>query len=155
VEENKQRYAKSIKLEFCHLNDCFEVYGDMNRISQVISNLIDNAIKFISKEGRITITVEKKKSNIASDNDAMVVVSVKDTGAGIHPEIIPLLFSKFATKSATGTGLGLYISKSIIESHGGKIWAQNNEDGNGSTFSFSLPTANLKVLEILPYQKDL
>ena len=127
----------------------------MNRISQVISNLIDNAIKFISKEGRITITVEKKKSNIASDNDAMVVVSVKDTGAGIHPEIIPLLFSKFATKSATGTGLGLYISKSIIESHGGKIWAQNNEDGNGSTFSFSLPTANLKVLEILPYQKDL
>jgi signal transduction histidine kinase len=69
-------------------------------------------------------------------------VSVKDTGSGIDPEIMPRLFTKFATKSDTGTGLGLglYISKSIVEDHGGRIWAENNKDGEkGSTFYFSLP----------------
>jgi two-component system, OmpR family, sensor histidine kinase VicK len=64
---------------------------------------------------------------------------VKNSGAGIDPEILPRLFSKFATKSDKGTGLGLFISKSIIEAHGGKIWAENGVDGKGATFSFSLP----------------
>jgi signal transduction histidine kinase len=68
-----------------------------------------------------------------------VIVSMKDTGTGIDPEILPRLFTKFASKSSKGTGLGLFISKSIIEGHGGKIWAQNNSDGKGATFSFSLP----------------
>jgi signal transduction histidine kinase len=67
------------------------------------------------------------------------VISVKDTGQGIDPEILPKLFTKFATKSQTGTGLGLFISKSIVESYGGKIWAENNKDTKGATFSFSLP----------------
>ena len=68
-----------------------------------------------------------------------VVISVKDTGTGIDPEILPRLFTKFATKSFAGTGLGLYISKSIVEAHGGKIGAENNSDGRGATFAFSLP----------------
>jgi signal transduction histidine kinase len=64
---------------------------------------------------------------------------VKDTGTGIDPEIMPRLFSKFVTKSDTGSGLGLFISKNIIEAHGGRIWAINNDDGKGATFAFSLP----------------
>ena len=75
----------------------------------------------------------------------LILVSVRDTGAGIDPEILSRLFTKFATKSFEGTGLGLYISKSIVEAHGGKIWAQNNPDGNGATFSFSLPAKNNNV----------
>lgn len=64
---------------------------------------------------------------------------MKDTGYGIHSDIMPRLFAKFTTRSNTGTGLGLYISKNIIEAHGGRIWAENNSDGKGATFSFSLP----------------
>jgi signal transduction histidine kinase len=71
-----------------------------------------------------------------------VVVSVKDRGTGIDPEILPRLFERFASKSFSGTGLGLFISKSIVEAHGGKIWAENNTDGKGATFSFSLPLAH-------------
>ncbi|HEX6029173.1 MAG TPA: HAMP domain-containing sensor histidine kinase [Nitrososphaeraceae archaeon] len=67
---------------------------------------------------------------------------MKGPGTGINPELLPRLFSKFATKSFSGTGLGLFISKRIIEAHGGRIWAQNNHDGRGSTFSFSLPINN-------------
>jgi signal transduction histidine kinase len=73
------------------------------------------------------------------ENEGKAVVAVKDTGTGIDAEILPRLFEKFATKSEQGTGLGLYISKAIIEAHGGKIWAKNNSDGKGATFSFSLP----------------
>ncbi len=149
--------AKSIKFVYAHLNDNdddgFEVYGDINRIGQVISNLIENSVKFISIGGTISITAEKKKSDIVSDTNDLVVVNVKDTGAGIHPEIMALLFSKFATRSTTGTGLGLYISKNIVEAHGGKMWAQNNGDGNGATFSFSFPSPKLKALEMPQYQK--
>ena len=76
-------------------------------------------------------------ANTKNDND--LEISVKDTGAGIKPEILPRLFTKFATTSHVGTGLGLYISKSIVEAHGGKIWAENNTDGKGASFSFSLP----------------
>ena len=67
-----------------------------------------------------------------------VLAMVQDTGSGIDPEIFPQLFSKFATKSEQGTGLGLYISKKIVEATGGKIWAENNTDGRGSTFYFTL-----------------
>ncbi|MDR4489451.1 MAG: HAMP domain-containing sensor histidine kinase [Candidatus Nitrosocosmicus sp.] len=106
--------------------------ADKTRISQVISNLLNNAIKF-TEEGVIKILVEKKS------DEQKVVVSIKDTGSGIDSSIVNHLFSKFVTKSKGGTGLGLYISKKIIEAHGGKLWAKNNEDGVGSTFSFSLP----------------
>jgi signal transduction histidine kinase len=92
--------------------------------------LVRNAIKF-TKEGDILIVVRK--------DDSRVIVSVKDTGSGIDPEIEPRLFSKFASKSFEGTGLGLFICKSIIEAHDGKIWAENNADGKGATFSFIIP----------------
>lgn len=76
---------------------------------------------------------------MTEEENNQVIVSVKDTGEGIDPEILQKLFTKFATKSHTGTGLGLFISKSIVEAHGGKIWAENNKDGKGATFYFSLP----------------
>ena len=106
------------------------VEADKGRITQVISNLLNNAVKF-TKEGVISV--------IAQRRDSQVVVSIKDSGQGIDSEISPRLFSKFATKSETGTGLGLFISKSIVEAHNGKIWAVNNADGKGATFTFSIP----------------
>jgi two-component system, OmpR family, sensor histidine kinase VicK len=105
------------------------VYADKGRIIQVISNLISNAFNF-TKKGFVTITKRIE--------DGSVVVSVRDTGSGIDPQILPRLFTKFTTRSERGTGLGLYICKKIIEAHGGKIWGQNNVD-QGATFSFSLP----------------
>jgi two-component system, OmpR family, sensor histidine kinase VicK len=106
------------------------VEADKFRLTQVISNLLNNAIKFTLK-GHITISTEK------TDSDA--IIRVKDTGSGIDPEIYPRLFSKFASKSYQGTGLGLFISKSIVEAHGGKIWVENNKNENGVTFIFTLP----------------
>jgi two-component system sensor histidine kinase VicK len=117
-------------------DDPISIEADRERIMQVLYNLLHNAIKF-TEQGIISVTVERKKKH--EDEDDAIVVSVKDSGSGIHPEMTPKLFSKFATKSFSGTGLGLYISKSIIEAHGGKIWAENNPDGKGATFSFSLP----------------
>ncbi|MFL6348699.1 MAG: ATP-binding protein [Nitrososphaeraceae archaeon] len=113
----------------------YTIQADKGRLNQVMSNLISNAIKF-TEEGSIIITSKKE------ENENKVIVSVKDSGIGIHPEILPRLFQKFATKSYQGTGLGLYISKSILEAHGGKMWAENNPDGKGATFSFSLPNVN-------------
>lgn len=107
------------------------VYADKSRLSQVILNLLGNALKF-TKEGTIQIAVEKATE---------VIVSIRDTGCGIDPEIMPRLFTKFASKSVKGTGLGLYISKNIIEAHGGRMWAENNQDGKGATFIFTLPLA--------------
>jgi signal transduction histidine kinase len=107
------------------------VEADKARISQVISNLLNNAVKFTPEEGGII-------SVIVDNYDEKVIVRIKDTGIGIAPEIMPRLFTKFATKSEKGTGLGLFISKSIIETHGGNIWAENNADGKGATFYFSL-----------------
>jgi two-component system, OmpR family, sensor histidine kinase VicK len=113
------------------------IKADRIRLSQVISNLLDNAIKFTKEEGTISVVVEKKKDS--NNNKEVVIVSIKDTGSGIDSDIFPRLFEKFVSKSSRGTGLGLFISKSIIEDHGGKIWAENNSDGKGATFAFSLP----------------
>jgi signal transduction histidine kinase len=113
-----------------HNNSIIE--ADRHRIAQVISNLIDNAIKFTREGGTVSINIEK-------ENNSWIIVSVKDSGIGIDPEIMPLLFTKFTSKSLEGTGLGLFISKGIIEAHGGRIWAENNIDRIGATFSFSLP----------------
>ena len=131
-----------IKLQY-HLPQEIFIDADKGRISQVIHNLLDNAIKF-TNVGVISINAQIKNRDKNDDNDdEQLVVSVKDAGSGIDPEIMPKLFTKFATKSGTGSGsglgLGLYISKSIVEAHGGKIWAENNKDVKGSTFYFSLP----------------
>ena len=93
--------------------------------------MLNNAIKFTDKGGEISLKIEKDAQQ--------VIVSVKDNGQGINPEIYARLFTKFATNSSVGTGLGLYISKSIVEAHGGKMWAKNNRNGRGATFSFVLP----------------
>jgi signal transduction histidine kinase len=120
----------------------FPVYADRNRLTQVISNLLNNALKFTS-EGYVTITAEKKKTdNNSTKNSSVAVVNVCDSGSGVDPEMMPKLFTKFSSKSFSGTGLGLYICKNIIEAHGGRIWAENNKDGKGATFSFTLPTGN-------------
>lgn len=113
------------------------VYADKGRISEVISNILDNAIKFTHK-GNITISAEVKNNNNNNKNNEVIVL-IRDEGTGIDDEIASRLFTKFATKSEKGTGLGLYISKSIVEAHGGKIWAKNNEEDKGATFGFSLP----------------
>ncbi|MGA7369573.1 MAG: HAMP domain-containing sensor histidine kinase [Nitrososphaeraceae archaeon] len=113
------------------------VRGDRERLYQVISNFVSNAIRF-TQQGNIDISID-----VAQNNKEEVVLSVKDTGSGIDPEIMPRLFTKFASRS--GTGLGLYISKNIVETHGGKIWAQNNPHGMGATFSFSLPIFSSKT----------
>ncbi|MDQ3718027.1 MAG: ATP-binding protein [Thermoproteota archaeon] len=108
------------------------IEGDRERILQVISNLLSNAIKF-TEEGEIIVVLDQ--------NDSETTVSVRDAGSGIAPEIYPNLFTKFTTRSEKGTGLGLFIAKSIVESHGGKIWATNNSEGRGAIFTFILPTS--------------
>lgn len=134
------QHIKNLKLiyESSETNQII-IEADRNRLSQVIYNLLNNAIKF-TNEGSITVIVERKKED-NSNNYNEIHISIKDTGTGIHPEISPKLFTKFATTSMTsGTGLGLFISKCIIEMHGGRIWATNNTEGSrGSTFTFSLP----------------
>ncbi|HKH86499.1 MAG TPA: HAMP domain-containing sensor histidine kinase, partial [Nitrososphaera sp.] len=109
------------------------VDADRARLTQVFTNLLNNAIKFTT-EGVISITLKQQ-----SDSKGVVLL-IKDTGTGIPSERFPRLFAKFGTESVTGTGLGLFISKSIVEAHGGTIWGQNNEDGIGATFGFTLPS---------------
>jgi signal transduction histidine kinase len=128
--ERKNNNEQDLKILYKSKDNIIFVHADKARIIQVISNLINNSLKF-TKSGEISVTSEKK--------DGYAIVSVKDTGIGVDPEIMPKLFSKFASKSYQGTGLGLFICKSIIEAHGGKIWAKNNPDGKGATFTFSLP----------------
>ena len=130
------------------------VEADRQRLTQVISNLLDNAIKF-TKEGTVTVTTLIKrridgKSDRPTEAGEEVVIAVKDTGTGIDPELMPRLFTKFASKSYQGTGLGLFISKSIIEAHDGKMRAENNNNNNsknrkndGATFYFTLPIMNM------------
>jgi signal transduction histidine kinase len=107
--------------------------ADRARLTQVFTNLLNNAIKFTT-EGVISITLKQQSDT------KRVVLLIKDTGAGIPSERFARLFAKFGTESVTGTGLGLFISKSIVEAHGGTIWGQNNEDGIGATFGFTLPS---------------
>jgi signal transduction histidine kinase len=129
IDDTRRRVDDStIKFEYSPRK--IVVQADRMRISQVVSNLLSNAAKF-TKKGAVYIS--------ADTEDVHVVVSIKDTGPGIDTEIMPKLFTKFTSKSQTGTGLGLFISKSIIEAHGGRIWAENNKDKKGATVTFRLP----------------
>ena len=112
------------------------VEADRSRLVQVISNLLNNAIKF-TKVGTIIVGLETIVCR--NDGNGEVIVRIKDSGTGIDEALLPRLFQKFMTQSDKGTGLGLFISKSIVEAHGGRIWAENNPDKKGATFSFSLP----------------
>lgn len=148
---------KSVKLSFttAEKDDRVDFLAnvDRERIAQVLGNLLSNAAKFTKVGGIIVITLEEdggiggyshddynNNDNNCNDYTRFAVVSVRDTGPGIDLEILPRLFEKFASKSEKGIGLGLFISRGIIEAHGGKIWAKNNdEDRNGATFAFTLP----------------
>jgi two-component system, OmpR family, sensor histidine kinase VicK len=123
--------------------DSIFVQADKERLTQVISNLLNNAIKFTGDGGTVDARTRKGigVSGEQQYHHREALISIKDTGIGIDPEVMPRLFTKFATKSEKGTGLGLFISKSIVEAHGGKIWAENNKDGKGATFTFTLPLA--------------
>jgi len=142
IVENKKNIKLSYELQ--DNNTGIIIEADRNRLCQVICNLLNNAFNF-TNEGSITVIVERKNGT-RNDNNDQIFVSIRDTGTGIHPEIVPKLFTKFATKSiSNGTGLGLFISKNIIEMHGGRIWAINNSHAyedrkvKGSTFTFSIP----------------
>ena len=138
IEDCKSQIdSEKIKLVYEHRRvNNIVVNADKTRLNQVISNLVSNSIKFTQGErGTISITTKREEDSKA------IIISVRDTGKGIDPEIIPRLFTKFATKSDIGTGLGLFISKSIVEAHGGRIWAENNKDGKGATFCFTLPVS--------------
>ena len=136
VNKQKDQLTAKIVYDFKRKGDII-VDADRDRLSQVIHNLLDNALKFTTHQQMIFVIVDKK------EGQGQVIVSVKDTGEGIPEKILPKLFSKFSvSNSTTGTGLGLYISKNIIEAHDGRVWAENNSDENGATFSFTLPIAD-------------
>ena len=138
---NKKRYGSDqVRIVYEPSKDIILVNADKGRLNQLLSNLLDNALKF-TKEGNIIIAAKKQK-------DDEVIVSIKDTGIGINPEILSRLFTKFATKSEQGgTGLGLYICKNITEAHGGRMWAEANPEGGGSTFYFTLPIVKSDKIE--------
>ena len=129
---NQIQNPNDLQINFLEAKHPVHLEADKTRLYQVIANLLTNAIKF-TNEGTITVSAD------VNDNNNELIVTVRDSGEGIHSDIMPRLFTKFATKSNTGTGLGLYISKNIIEAHGGRIWAENNQDGKGANFTFTLP----------------
>ena len=129
---NQVQNPNDLQINFLEAKHPVHLEADKTRLYQVIANLLTNAIKF-TNEGTITVSAD------VNDNNSELIVTVRDSGEGIHSDIIPRLFTKFATKSNTGTGLGLYISKNIIEAHGGRIRAENNQDGKGANFTFTLP----------------
>ncbi|MPZ05711.1 MAG: hypothetical protein GEU26_04725 [Nitrososphaeraceae archaeon] len=167
----------------CNANAVLEPFlieADKTKISQVLSNLLSNALSSIrlkagEGEGRIIISVSRTQKmdrknkfemadkihgrNSSFNSDDEIIVSITDNGQGIPPDVAQNLFTKFVSGSDSGTGLGLYISKNIIEAHGGRIWARNNDAATaadettaissiGATFSFALP-----VLEIVAKSK--
>jgi signal transduction histidine kinase len=137
---NRIQNGRELKLILLNADKPIFVVADKERISQVLSNLVNNALKF-TKSGTVYVSIEEAKNG---EKNKEFIISVKDTGTGIDSDIMPRLFTKFASKSQTGTGLGLFISKSIIEAHGGRIWAENNTDGRGATFAFTLPIEKLQ-----------
>ena len=136
--ENRSPYSRAVRILIIEPGEDNPIYvqADKVRLYEVIANLLSNALKFTQK-GTISISTEIR-SNM-SNNIGEVIIRISDTGVGIHPEILPRLFTKFATRSDRGTGLGLFICKGIVEAHGGRIWAENNSDGKGASFSFTLP----------------
>ena len=150
ITEYTSNDNKNIKIKFeseeGRGNDIF-IEADRTMIQQVILNLLRNAIKNVKEGGIITIMtqvstqkkVEADARKKEGEGERAAVVKVKDNGSGIDTRILPRLFTKFATTSLEGVGLGLYISKRIVEAHDGRIWAENNSNGKGATFAFVLP----------------
>ena len=143
IQDAKGSFDNKSKVKInCHFskNETNFVRGDYQRLSQVMTNLLNNSIKYTSN-GKIDVFIERSKEGSRVD-DQFVIIQVRDSGVGIDPQMMDKLFSKFGTKSETGTGLGLFISKGIVEAHGGSIWAENNADGIGACFAFKLPLSH-------------
>jgi len=136
--ENQSPHSLAVRILIIESRENNPIYvqADKIRLYEVLANLLSNAVKFTQK-GTVSISTDIR-SNTSNNRDE-VIVRIRDTGVGIHPEILPRLFTKFTTRSDRGTGLGLFICKGIVEAHGGMIWAENNSDGKGATFSFTLP----------------
>ena len=147
AEEESGIRNKKLEIVFIPDKREIELYGDKARIARVIHNIVGNAAKF-TEEGRITVTTR------LDEKSEEAVVSVADTGQGIDLGILPKLFSRFVAKSESGTGLGLYLSKNIVEAHGGKIWAENNSGGKGATFSFTIPVSQQRSRQLVPTQTE-
>ena len=129
---------RDVRLDIIPPGDGVVVRADPLRVSQLVGNLVGNAIKFTPEKGSVTLK--------AAANGDRVLVQVTDTGPGIRPSDIPHLFDNFwqaRRNDHRGVGLGLAIAKGVVEAHGGKIWAESTE-GAGSTFSFTLPMADRK-----------
>jgi two-component system, OmpR family, sensor histidine kinase VicK len=157
-KNNKNTKAIETKLVFhskVKEGENIVVEADEERLTQVIDNILDNAFKFTDSYGSVRVTLEKQETQgqeqlreytqegeQGQGQGQHAIITIEDTGTGIDSEILPRLFTKFATKSYKGTGLGLYISKNIVEAHGGKLYAVNNPDGKGATFTITLPLFN-------------
>ena len=150
-----QRKGAAIKLLY-EPKDYPILEADKARLTQVISNILSNAIKFSEKTGgKISVSSEVQQIQNGNSGDKQVLVSIKDNGAGIDPTIMPRLFTKFATNSENGIGLGLFISKSIVEAHGGRIWAENNSGDAGATLYFVLPILLMATKQQQQQQQQL
>jgi signal transduction histidine kinase len=143
VQDYENQNIAKEKYEVKLLYEAKDIFleADKLRLSRVISNLLNNAIYF-TKKGNITITtaeIKKGDDNTKFEQKEQVLVSIKDTGPGMSPIILQKLFLKFISTVSSGTGLGLFVSRNIVRAHGGEIWAENNPDGEGATFSFKIP----------------
>ena len=132
---NNIEYNKFITFEYRNFDKEYFVFADKFRIGQVIQNLVDNSMRFVRNQGRIILTLREKRIH----SKDIVELSVTDDGESLKPETLTRLFTKFASDSYYGAGVGLYLCKKIIEAHGGRIWAKNNHDMKGCTFSFGIP----------------
>jgi signal transduction histidine kinase len=176
IKTELEQKIKNKNIEINFINECINeqcwTYADKSRLNQIINNLIDNAITFSNQHGKIDIMIKETASIISelgvgnrktivdgikddieekmkgNKGREQILIGISDTGKGISPHIMPKLFEKFITGSTTGTGLGLYITRNLVEAHGGKIWAFNNANGVGSTFVFTLPKTDDAILDI-------
>ncbi len=138
----QDRWSGGAQILYESNDDTIFIDADRYRVAQLITNLLSNALKFVKRhDGLVSISIEKKED--VAGGQEVALVSIKDNGTGIDPDIFPRLFEKFASKSFKGTGLGLFICRSIVEAHGGRIWAENNTD-EGATFHFTLPILHCK-----------
>jgi signal transduction histidine kinase len=115
---------------------------DRTRFSQILNNIVNNSFKFSNENGKVTITIKESvnnKNTSGNNNNKSVVISISDEGKGISQDMLPRLFERFVTNSESGTGLGLYITKKLVEAHNGSIWGYNNSKGKGCTFEITLP----------------